>query len=194
MATLIHMQKQLVTIKQLTEERSWVSERRARRWVAEHRVPFYKVDGRILFDLAEVDARAESGRVEATVEVAHSPPGLEPDAAPRRRSPGSGGGIGVPRDALLQCERCGAKGTGRIRRTTAGVRITFAGVALRRPATHPGCGGQFRVFDLAGADADDPPERRTRAVLDLPPLRSAGQGWHLPQVFRPALCVRAGAA
>ncbi len=67
MATLIHMQKQLVTIKQLTEERSWVSERRARRWVAEHRVPFYKVDGRILFDLAEVDARAESGRVEATV-------------------------------------------------------------------------------------------------------------------------------
>lgn len=62
-----HMPKQLVTIKQLTEERSWVSERRTRRWVAEHRMPFYKVDGRILFDLAEVDARAEAGRVDAVV-------------------------------------------------------------------------------------------------------------------------------
>jgi hypothetical protein len=46
------------------EHRPWATERRLRRYVAEHRVQFFKVDGRILFDLADLDAYVEAGRVE----------------------------------------------------------------------------------------------------------------------------------
>lgn len=43
----------------------WVTPRRARRLRAEHRVPYHKLDGRIFFDLADIDAYVEAGRVEA---------------------------------------------------------------------------------------------------------------------------------
>lgn len=46
-------------------ERPHWTERQLRRMVAEKRVPFFKVEGRILFDLDELDAYAERGRVEA---------------------------------------------------------------------------------------------------------------------------------
>ena len=58
--------RNLVTLRQLLEARPWLSERFARRLVAERKVPFYKVSGKLLFDLEEVDQLAESGRVEAT--------------------------------------------------------------------------------------------------------------------------------
>jgi hypothetical protein len=58
------MSRQLVTLRQAVEARPWLSERLVRRLVAERRVPFHKVASRLLFDLADLDAFAESGRVE----------------------------------------------------------------------------------------------------------------------------------
>lgn len=60
------MPRHLVTLKQLATARPWITERFARRLVADRKVPFYKVSGKLLFDLEEVDALAECGRVEAT--------------------------------------------------------------------------------------------------------------------------------
>jgi len=57
--------KFLVPLMEVPEHRPWAKERLLRRYVAEHRVPFYKVDGRILFDLADLDAYVEARRVEA---------------------------------------------------------------------------------------------------------------------------------
>ncbi len=54
----------LVPLVKVPTERPWATERKLRRMVAEHRVRYYKVDGRILFDLADLDAYAEAGRVE----------------------------------------------------------------------------------------------------------------------------------
>ena len=54
----------LVPLMKVQEHRPWATERRLRRYVAEHRVQFFKVDGRILFDLADLDAYVEAGRVE----------------------------------------------------------------------------------------------------------------------------------
>lgn len=73
--------------------------------------------------------------------------------APRPYSgdPSRRGGRSLPRDVLMQCERGGASGTARVRRLNGRPRLTFAGVVLRRPATHPDCGGSFRLFDLSGA-------------------------------------------
>ena len=49
----------------VSEERPEWNERQLRRMVAEKRVSFFKVDGRILFDLSELDRYVEAGRVEA---------------------------------------------------------------------------------------------------------------------------------
>lgn len=54
----------LVALQKVPEERPWVTERRLRRFVSEKRVPFFKIDGRIFFDLADLDAYAEAGKVE----------------------------------------------------------------------------------------------------------------------------------
>jgi hypothetical protein len=56
-----------VTLRQVVEARPWITERWLRRAVQEHRVPFYKVDGRLLFDLDELDQYVMSQRVEAKV-------------------------------------------------------------------------------------------------------------------------------
>jgi hypothetical protein len=58
------MQK-LRSISQVLEERPHKTERQLRRYVAEHRLPFYKIDGRIYFDLDELDQHDAAGRVEA---------------------------------------------------------------------------------------------------------------------------------
>lgn len=58
------MSRQLVNIPQAIEARPWLTERFLRRLVEEQRVPYHKVAGRVLFDLAELDALAEAGRVE----------------------------------------------------------------------------------------------------------------------------------
>jgi hypothetical protein len=66
MVTMMQRSPQtLVPLTEVSQHRPWAKERLLRRYVAEHRVPFYKVDGRILFDLADLDAHVEAGRVEA---------------------------------------------------------------------------------------------------------------------------------
>lgn len=56
--------RQLVTLKAATEVRSWLTERYGRRLIAERRLPYYKVGGRVLIDLHELDALVEASRVE----------------------------------------------------------------------------------------------------------------------------------
>ena len=58
--------RQLVTLEQAHEARPCLSVRMLRRLVAEKRVPYFKPAGRVLFDLIELDAWIESGRVEAS--------------------------------------------------------------------------------------------------------------------------------
>lgn len=59
------MPRSLVTLHQATAARPWLTDRWLRRLVAERRIPFHKVGGRLLFDLADIDNLAETGRVEA---------------------------------------------------------------------------------------------------------------------------------
>lgn len=56
----------LIPLMKVPSERPWVTERKLRRMVAERRVRFYKVDNRILFDLSDLDAYAEAGRIDAS--------------------------------------------------------------------------------------------------------------------------------
>lgn len=58
------MSRQLVTLKQALEQRQWLTEPWLRRRVHERRIPYFKVDGILLFDLDDLDAYAERGRVE----------------------------------------------------------------------------------------------------------------------------------
>lgn len=59
------MTRQLVALKRVPEQRPWTTERILRRLVAEKRIAFHKVGGKVFFDLADLDAYAEAGRVEA---------------------------------------------------------------------------------------------------------------------------------
>ena len=56
--------RQLRTLPQVLEERTWTTEPFLRRLVKERRIPFHKAGGKLLFDLADIDAYAERGRVE----------------------------------------------------------------------------------------------------------------------------------
>ncbi len=60
------MSRHYVTLEQLIAERPFLTERWVRRLVSERRVPFSKVPGsnRLLFDLDDLDALVENGRVE----------------------------------------------------------------------------------------------------------------------------------
>jgi hypothetical protein len=62
---VIMRQPDLVPLTEVPNRRPWATIRRLRRLVAEKRVPYYKIDGRVMFDLADLDAHAEAGRVEA---------------------------------------------------------------------------------------------------------------------------------
>lgn len=56
-----------MTLVQLLEQRPWLNERYVRRLVAERRIAFYKPAGkrgRLVFDLADVDAYVERSRVD----------------------------------------------------------------------------------------------------------------------------------
>ena len=57
--------RNLLTLPQVVEARPWLTERYLRRLVYEKRVAYHRVGGRLLFDLADLDALAERGRVEA---------------------------------------------------------------------------------------------------------------------------------
>lgn len=59
------MSRELVPLRQVPAHRTWASERLLRRMVSERRIPFHKVGGHVLIDLADLDAIAEAGRVEA---------------------------------------------------------------------------------------------------------------------------------
>jgi excisionase family DNA binding protein len=59
------MTRQLMTLPQLLEARPWLTERFVRTLVAERRIPFHKVGRKLIFDLSDVDALVEAGRVEA---------------------------------------------------------------------------------------------------------------------------------
>ena len=61
--------RQLVTLQQAVEQRPWLTERWLRRLVYERRVPFHKVGNRLVFDLADLDAPVEQGRVEQADEI-----------------------------------------------------------------------------------------------------------------------------
>lgn len=80
------MTRQLVTIAQAAQARPWATERYLRRLISERRIPFHKVaggrGGRVLLDLADIDALAERGRVEV------APPlrSVAPAKPARRRS------------------------------------------------------------------------------------------------------------
>ena len=57
--------RQLIPLKQVPNHRPWATERKCRRLVAEKRIAYHKISGGVYFDLADLDAYAESGRVEA---------------------------------------------------------------------------------------------------------------------------------
>ena len=61
--------RQLVTLQQAVEQRPWLTERWLRRLVYERRGPFHKVGNRLVFDLADLDALVEQGRVERADEI-----------------------------------------------------------------------------------------------------------------------------
>lgn len=56
--------RHLVTLKQAAEARPWATVRFQRTLIASKRIAYFKVAGRVLVDLDELDAYAERGRVE----------------------------------------------------------------------------------------------------------------------------------
>lgn len=54
----------LIPLQQVQAHRPWATERRLRRYVAEHRIRYFKIDGRILFDLHDLDEYAAAGRID----------------------------------------------------------------------------------------------------------------------------------
>ena len=62
--------RELVPLLDVPEHRPWVTTRWLRRLVYERRIPFHKVGGRVLIDLADLDAFAERGRVAQRTEAA----------------------------------------------------------------------------------------------------------------------------
>lgn len=58
--------RELVPLTEVPSHRPWVTVRWLRRFVYEHRIPYHKVAGRVLIDLADLDEMAERGRVDVT--------------------------------------------------------------------------------------------------------------------------------
>jgi excisionase family DNA binding protein len=61
----VAVNRQVVTLKQALEARPFLTERHLRRLVAERRMPFYKLGGKLLFDLDEIDNLVDACRFEA---------------------------------------------------------------------------------------------------------------------------------
>lgn len=51
---------QLVTIDQATDARPYLTARQLRRWIYERRISSWRAGGRVLLDLAELDALVQS--------------------------------------------------------------------------------------------------------------------------------------
>ena len=63
------MSRTLVPLLETPKHRPWTNERWLRRQVAERRIGFYKVAGRVLIDLDELDKFAEHGRVDPVAPI-----------------------------------------------------------------------------------------------------------------------------
>ena len=59
------MARPLVWLMDVPAQRPHKTVRQLRQAVAERRIPFHGIDGRIYFDLRDIDAHDEAGRVEA---------------------------------------------------------------------------------------------------------------------------------
>ncbi len=57
----------LRTIPQAIEERPYITERWMRRLVYESRIPYFKVGGRVLVDLTDIDAYVNRGRIDPPI-------------------------------------------------------------------------------------------------------------------------------
>ena len=55
-------ERELRTLSQAAQERPFLTLRWLRQLVAEHRIPSYKLGGKVLVDLAELDAFIEASR------------------------------------------------------------------------------------------------------------------------------------
>jgi hypothetical protein len=60
------MTRTLVPLREVPQHREWLTVRQLRRMVSEHRIAYHRVNGRILFDLNDVDSYSEAGRVESS--------------------------------------------------------------------------------------------------------------------------------
>jgi excisionase family DNA binding protein len=59
------MTRRLIPLRQAAEHWSWATERYPRRLVSERRIAFHKIGPKIYLDASDLDAYAESARVEA---------------------------------------------------------------------------------------------------------------------------------
>lgn len=56
----------IVTQKQAAEASEWLTERYLHRIIADGRLPHYRVGGKVLVDLDEIDEFVKAGRVESS--------------------------------------------------------------------------------------------------------------------------------
>ena len=63
--TTTSQQRDLVALVDVPDRRPWTTVRWLRRAVYEHRIPYHKVGGKVLIDLADLDTMTEAGRVQA---------------------------------------------------------------------------------------------------------------------------------
>jgi excisionase family DNA binding protein len=61
---LADMVRDLIPLTKVPDHRPWATVRWLRRATYERRLPFHRVGGKVLVDLADLDAYAEAGRVE----------------------------------------------------------------------------------------------------------------------------------
>jgi hypothetical protein len=54
-----------ISFKQALVDNPWLTDRWLRRAVHERRIPYFKVDGKLVFDQADLDVYVEAHRVEA---------------------------------------------------------------------------------------------------------------------------------
>jgi excisionase family DNA binding protein len=99
--------RHLVTLKEAVAVRPWLTERYARRLIGERRIPFHKLGSKVLLDLADLDAFAEAGRVEAVREPSRD---TRPNATTTKAS-STNAGVQISRRPRESCShRAGVRG------------------------------------------------------------------------------------
>jgi excisionase family DNA binding protein len=58
--------RELVTLDQAVGARPYLTKRHLRRLIAEHRIPSYRIGGKVLVDVAEVDELVAASRRDAS--------------------------------------------------------------------------------------------------------------------------------